>query len=64
MILEDKIINLPKLKKLTVGAICVYGIYKSFDSIISQNYLYDLALEYKDYVSKDTLISSNCENII
>lgn len=56
MMLEDKWITLPKIKNAIVGGIFVYGFYKSFDSVISNMYLYDLALEYNKYIIPDTLI--------
>ncbi|KRX00509.1 hypothetical protein PPERSA_06152 [Pseudocohnilembus persalinus] len=64
MYFEDKILTLPKIKNIIVGGIFVYSMYISFQSIVSQTYLYDLALEYNKYIYPDLLIQQNADNVI
>lgn len=46
---------------IITGVIC--GVYKLWKNALKQNYLFDLALKYKEEIAKEELVSSNCEGV-
>lgn len=61
--LKDRLITLDTIKSFTANSTMLFLTYKYWANILNEDYLYDLALEYRrNYDKKGYYLSSNCKH--
>ena len=64
LFLEEKNLKVSQIATIVATLTSIYGIFTSVNNLLSKDYLFDLALKYKEDFATNELRSENCEKLI